>query len=158
MKPNKKETLVMDHIKVINTVNDIVKKLNDDDTVPGIIYAPFVLQQRTETDPEYDKFMKKYHRSHACCPNCGSNKMRTSLKGYALHMDHKEDYKDINSVYCEKCGYKGISHDLVPKKRKPRLHEHTFELDGGPCLKCGKTVSEMINEEIISQKINGKSK
>ena len=149
MKP--KETLVMDHIKVINTVNDVIKKVNED-IKPGIVYAPYVLQTRTEPNPEYDKFMKKYHRDHSCCPKCGSNHLRTSLIDYILYMDHKEDYKDKNSVYCEECEFNGIRHDLVPKKRKPRLHEHTFELDGGPCTKCGKTVAEMIDEDITNYK------
>ena len=142
----------------VNETLVISKKLNDDIT-PGIIYAPFVLQTRTESNPEYDKFMKKYHREHSCCPTCGSNNLRTTLMGYPLHMDRKEDYKDLNAVTCEKCGYRGKRHDLVPKKRKPKLHEHTFELDGGPCLKCGKTVSEMIYEDITNyKKKNGKSK
>jgi DNA-directed RNA polymerase subunit M/transcription elongation factor TFIIS len=142
----------------VNEAFVMSKKLNDDIT-PGIIYAPFVLQTRTEPNPDYDKFMKKYHRDHSRCPNCGSNKMKTTLMGYPLHMDRKEDYKDLNSVSCEKCGYRGKRHDLVPKKRKPRLHEHSFELDGGPCLKCGKTVSEMINEDITNyNKKHGKSK
>ena len=148
------ETLTMDHIRVINTV----KKTNEVIT-PGIIYAPYVLQTRTEPNPEYDKFMKKYHREHSCCPKCGSNKMCTTLMGYPLHMDHKEDYKDLNAVECQNCDYHGIRHDLVPKTKVKKLHEHTFELDGGPCLKCGKTVAEMIDEETTEyNKKHGKSK
>jgi len=28
-----------------------------------------------------------------------------------------------------------------------KKHKHIFELDGGPCLKCGKTVAEIIEED-----------
>ena len=46
----------------------------------------------------------------------------------------------------------------VKKKRKPKLHKHTFELDGGPCLKCRKTVAEIIDEDITNyNKKHGKS-
>lgn len=40
--------------------------------------------------------------------------------------------------------------------KKKRIHKHIYELDGGPCIKCGKTVAETIYEEI--EKYNGKSK
>jgi predicted nucleic-acid-binding Zn-ribbon protein len=119
---------------------------------PGIIYAPYILQTRTEPNPEYDKFMKKYNREHSCCPKCGSNKMITSLMGYVLNMNHKEDYKDLNAVECQNCGYRGACHDLVPKPKAKKLHEHTYELDGGPCIRCGKTVAETIYEDIENHK------
>lgn len=38
----------------------------------------------------------------------------------------------------------------VKKKRKQKIHEHTYELDGGPCLKCGLTVAETIHEDITN--------
>jgi hypothetical protein len=28
-----------------------------------------------------------------------------------------------------------------------RRHKHKFELDGGPCIKCGKTVADIMQED-----------
>ena len=113
------------------------------------------IETKTESSVEY---LKKYHRDHSCCPNCGSNHLHIKPTiPYLVNVDHKEDYKDLNEVTCEECDYKGTRHNLIPKKQKPKIHKHTYELDGGPCLKCGKTVSEMIDEDIKNYK-NGKSK
>jgi len=67
---------------------------------------------------KYDEFMAEYNRLHEVCPVCGSNSYSCTLAGYIVNMDHPETYKDSNNIECMGCGFKGIVHDLVPKKEK----------------------------------------
>ena len=66
---------------------------------------------------EYDKFMEQYNKDHAVCPRCGSNTYSSTLVGYILYMNNKEAYKDENEIECVKCGYKGITHDLISEEQ-----------------------------------------
>lgn len=84
---------------------------------PGIIYVPWTIQERTEPNVEYDKFMKQYNKDHKVCPQCGSTHYSMTFVGYPLYMNNKEAYKDENSVECVKCGFKGIAHDLISEKQ-----------------------------------------
>jgi len=62
---------------------------------------------------EYDLFMKDYYLKHAVCPKCGSNICLTSLVGFALDMNNKEAYKDLNKCECDNCGDKHTQHDRI---------------------------------------------
>ena len=78
------------------------------------IYAPYILGEHSKkSSKEYDKFMKQYDLEHKCCPKCGSEKHVTTLVGYPLDMDKKEEYKDLNSCVCSVCGDKHSIHDRL---------------------------------------------
>jgi hypothetical protein len=77
----------------------------------GIIEDTFVIQS------EYDKFMKQYHEEHKCCPKCGCEEHLSSLVGYVLNLDKKDEYKDKNSCVCSNCGLKHITHDRVAENK-----------------------------------------
>ncbi len=83
----------------------------------GIIYAPFIMVQASENSrPEYDNFMKEYDLKHASCPKCGHHECTSTLVGYALDMDNKEDYKDLNKCVCQRCGNVHTMHDRKPMR------------------------------------------
>lgn len=63
---------------------------------------------------DYDRFMEEYDRNHACCPKCGSIEYMTTLVGYVLNLDKKDEYKDKNRCRCGDCGDTHITHDRVP--------------------------------------------
>ena len=65
-------------------------------------------------DKQYDDFMEEYYKQHECCPKCGSDDHISTLVGYVLNMDRKEEYKDLNKCECLKCGDKHSAHDRVP--------------------------------------------
>ena len=55
----------------------------------------------------YDiKITKEYYKQHEVCPKCQSG-VGSSLVGYIYEPDR-------NYCWC-KCGWTGITHDLVPK-------------------------------------------
>jgi len=60
------------------------------------------------------KVQDQYDVDHAACPKCGNDKLSSTYVGYVLNIAHPEKYKDENRVGC-KCGWKGITHDMVPK-------------------------------------------
>jgi len=68
-------------------------------------------------NPEYYDFMEKYRKEHCCCPKCGSKHHSSTLVGYLFDAKHPEKYKDMNSVTCIDCGWKGVAHQLVPEKQ-----------------------------------------
>lgn len=47
------------------------------------------------------------------CPKCGSESYSTTLVGYILNMDKKEDYKDKNRCVCQECGDVHTTHDRL---------------------------------------------
>ena len=67
---------------------------------------------------EYYDFMEKYHKDHAVCPKCGSKNYTHTIAGYIYNSKHSENYKDKNSVTCNKCGWHGIIHELVPENKQ----------------------------------------
>lgn len=73
-------------------------------------------KQIRDLDPEYYDFMEQYHKEHACCPKCGSKHHSSTLVGYLFNSQHPEKYKDMNSVTCIDCGWKGVVHQMVPEK------------------------------------------
>lgn len=67
---------------------------------------------------EYYDFMEKYHKDHAVCPKCGSKYYTHTIAGYIYNNKHPENYKDKNNVICNKCGWHGIIHELVPENKQ----------------------------------------
>jgi hypothetical protein len=83
----------------------------------GYILVPYILAKYSEKSSiEYDNFMKNYRKQHECCPKCGSKQHNTTLVGYVLNMDKKDDYKDMNDCKCIICGDKHSCHDRVASK------------------------------------------
>lgn len=62
---------------------------------------------------EYTDFMKSYHDNHRYCPDCNSDKFKTTLFGYILNLDKKDEYKDLNKCICLNCGSTHILHDRI---------------------------------------------
>lgn len=72
------------------------------------------VEQLEERSREYDEFMVEYRKQHKCCPECGSTEYKSTLIGYVLNYDKKEEYRDMNKCECMKCGAKHSVHDRVP--------------------------------------------
>jgi transcription elongation factor Elf1 len=83
---------------------------------PGIIWAPYIIVTVPEGTPrpEYDEFIKNYKFQHAACLKCGHTGCSTTLVGYILNMNKKEEYKNLNWCTCTNCGDKHRVHDRVP--------------------------------------------
>lgn len=60
-----------------------------------------------------DKFKKEYHEKHKLCPKCGALQHSTTLAGYILNPNKKEEYKDLNDCVCSKCGNRHTEHDRI---------------------------------------------
>ena len=97
----------------------------------NLIYSEFVLsgvcncitnktseKEIKSLNHEYYNFMEKYHKEHAVCPKCGSKYYTHTIAGYIYNSKHPENYKDKNSVTCNKCGWHGIIHELVPENKQ----------------------------------------
>lgn len=87
---------------------------------PGAIYTDYIpvigsndLEFLTEERKEYKKVIKQYNLDHARCPKCGSESHSTTYVGYILHMDRKDEYKDLNRCVCSNCGDVHTTHDRV---------------------------------------------
>jgi hypothetical protein len=111
------DTMTIPLVKSKYSVVSVIDK-KEEEFNPGYVYSPYKLVLRTEPDPEYDKFMKKYYKQHEVCPRCGATEHTSILIGYILNMDKKEDYKkedykDKNNCECSNCGYKNIVHDRI---------------------------------------------
>lgn len=92
----------------------------------GIVYLPYQIVESQEPSKEYDDFMREYEEKHARCPKCGDSGSYTTLVGYILNMDKKDDYKDLNRCICTKCNDAHTKHDRIPSKnymRKIKLNE-----------------------------------
>lgn len=62
---------------------------------------------------ECKNFLKEYKINHAKCPKCGAESHSTTYVGYILHMDKKDEYKDLNKCVCSECGNVHTTHDRV---------------------------------------------
>jgi ribosomal protein S27AE len=81
----------------------------------GYVLAPYILGEHTEeSSKQYDLFMKEYHKQHKYCPKCGGEQHTTTLVGYVLNWDKKDEYKDLNRCVCTKCGDNHSTHDRLP--------------------------------------------
>lgn len=86
------------------------KEIKDKDYV----LSPYIcVDHNEETLSRYDKFMTEYNENHKYCPKCGATEYTSTLSGYILNWDKKEDYKDMNICKCMKCVYKHTTHDRV---------------------------------------------
>jgi transcription elongation factor Elf1 len=85
-------------------------------TEPGYVWIPYVIAETTENKPseEYNEFMREYELQHKCCPKCGHHECSSTLVGYILYMDKKDEYKDLNKCVCSRCGDRHTTHDRVP--------------------------------------------
>jgi hypothetical protein len=72
------------------------------------------MNNNSNNDERYS-FRKEYALKHECCPKCGYDYCMTTLIGYILDLDHKDEYKDRNLCTCNKCEDKHIMHDRVPR-------------------------------------------
>ena len=70
----------------------------------GYFFAPYILVEH----------MEEYYKQHKYCPNCGSVQYTTTLVEYALDINKKDEYKDLNLCECMNCGDKHSVHDRVP--------------------------------------------
>jgi superfamily II helicase len=94
----------------------ILENVSKDDS--GVIFAPYVLVEHTEESlKEYHKFMDKYKKKHAVCPKCGAAEHSTTIMGYVLNSDKKEEYRDLNNCVCSNCGDKHTTHDRISIKK-----------------------------------------
>lgn len=92
--------------------------MNDDFSKPGIVYLPYEIMTGGDIEPsdEYKEFISKYNRMHKVCPVCGSKRHTSTLMGYILNLDKKDEYKDLNVCNCLDCGDTHKTHDRVPFK------------------------------------------
>lgn len=81
----------------------------------GYEYMPYIPIITSERRSEYNDFMKSYNDAHKCCPKCHSTSHSTTYVGYILHMDAKDDYKDLNKCVCSNCGSVHTTHERVPE-------------------------------------------
>ena len=58
----------------------------------------------------------RYYGQHKCCPQCASPRHTSTYMGYIMVLGREGEYKDENHVKCSDCGWKGITHDLKPRK------------------------------------------
>ena len=66
-----------------------------------------------ESDVKSKQFRDEYKSNHRYCPKCGSEGHMTTLVGYVLNMDDKENYKNLNNCQCSNCGDKHTAHERV---------------------------------------------
>jgi predicted nucleic-acid-binding Zn-ribbon protein len=67
-------------------------------------------------ESESSKFRTEYDLNHKYCPKCGSEEYFTTLVGFILNMDKKEEYKDLNTCECSNCGDTHTGHERIGKK------------------------------------------
>lgn len=80
----------------------------------GYIYAPWIMKEHTEESlKDYNEFMAKYRTEHEVCPKCGEKGHSTTLMGYPLHSDRREEYKDLNTCVCSKCKDRHSAHERI---------------------------------------------
>lgn len=94
-----------------------IKLYSDSDDNCSIISAIYLLSQHTkESVKEYNDFMFEYKSNHKYCPNCGSESYSTTLAGFPLYSDRKNEYIDKNHCVCSDCCLKHITHDRIKDK------------------------------------------
>ena len=83
----------------------------------NIVHTPFMLCEHIEESlKEYNEFMLEYKSNHKYCPNCGSESYSTTLIGFPLYSNRKDEYKNKNHCCCTDCGLKHIVHDRIKTK------------------------------------------
>lgn len=103
-----------------DTDNVLVGYKGEGNSEAGVVYADYKpvigvdeLEFLTEERKEYKNFLKEYKINHAKCPKCGAESQSTTYIGYILHMDKKDEYKDLNRCVCSECGDVHTTHDRV---------------------------------------------
>ncbi len=71
------------------------------------------MYDKTHLDNQYELFMIQYDLDHALCPKCGSKDHMSTLMGFALNMDNKEAYRNLNRTTCSNCGHVCTAHDRI---------------------------------------------
>lgn len=71
-----------------------------------------------ESMTEAEVFRKEYRRLHAACPKCGEASCISTLAGYILDWNKKEEYKDLNTCTCPKCNDVHTRHERVEIKQQ----------------------------------------
>ena len=101
-----------------NEVSIVSKSKGNNES--GVVFAEYVpviggdvFEFLSDERKEYEKVIKQYHLDHARCPKCGSVSHSTTYVGYILHMDRKDEYKDLNKCVCSNCGDVHTTHDRV---------------------------------------------
>ncbi len=72
-----------------------------------------IVEELNEQQIKSDEFLKAYREMHRCCPVCGALDCITTLVGYVLNIDAKDEYKDLNKCTCPFCGDIHSRHDRV---------------------------------------------
>lgn len=89
---------------------------------PGYVMAPFTIKTSTKGPSKaYKKFMKAYRAQHELCPKCGSKNHESTLMGFVLNMDMKDEYKDLNRCKCMNCGDTHTAHERISRKEFEEL-------------------------------------
>jgi len=70
-------------------------------------------KEQMRIDNKYDDFMIQYYNDHKYCPKCGSDEYSSTLMGYALDLDDKASYKDLNRCTCGQCKDIHTTHERV---------------------------------------------
>lgn len=110
-----------------------------------------------------ERFMEEYKTAHACCPECGHKGHSTTYMGFIVTMGedmevaNKDTFRDENKVMCGRCGWSGVTHDLVPKGTvMPMRIVYGNEVNGRQlpevttcCPTCTEEFSRFIPEEYI---------
>ena len=94
-----------------------------DDGIVLCNYIPVIMTKNevsVRSRDEYHVFMETYKKKHALCPKCGAINYSTTYVGYILHLDSKEEYKDLNKCKCSECGHSHSTHDRIELFNKER--------------------------------------
>ena len=63
------------------------------------IFLPYVCVEHTEESLKaYNVFMREYHKQHKYCPKCGATEHTSTLFGYVLNWNKKEEYKKRHKI------------------------------------------------------------
>ena len=92
----------------------------------GLVWMPYTIVNTTDgPSKEYKDFMSEYKEKHKCCPKCGSDDCITTLVGYILNMDKKDEYEDKNICVCSDCGNRHTVHE----RNNPELTKNQNRFD-----------------------------
>lgn len=107
-KPNEFVVLDGDKILIAHKGNQVPDQ--------GYVWIPDFTKDLV-TGQEYTDFMDNYNKQHRCCPNCGNEQHSTTLVGYFLYKDKKNDYKDENGCVCTSCGNQHTKHQRISRSQ-----------------------------------------
>jgi hypothetical protein len=94
----------------------------------GVIFAPYICVPHTdESLKDYHKFMKAYRKQHEVCPKCGSKAHTSTLMGYVLNDNKRNEYKDLNRCKCSDCGDVHTAHERISKKEFDKLKKKNMK-------------------------------